>query len=117
MNNLWSYGLPFIYTPKTEEEKIEEAKASGLLNENDTFIGASGQTFCCKNCGSLNVVVYHPIWRDDEKGCEIPYHCRDCGYKGTRVAKIKNIQDGKNGAALVIDLIPDGLVGIPQFRN
>lgn len=82
-------------------------------NKSDTdFAGAKyGQQLCCKNCGSLNVAVFSPYIKDQEKGCEIPYRCKDCGYEGARVARVKDISDD---GVLTVDLIPDGLVGLPN---
>lgn len=107
-------GAPFIYTPKTTEEKIEEARQSGYINSNNPFdINSNREQLCCKACGSLNVAVGTLIYLDDEKGIEIPYLCYDCGYIGSRVAHIRNIEDTVDGNyCVVVDLVPDGLVGI-----
>lgn len=117
MDGLVGYGIPFIFTPKSREEKIEEARQSGLIgNKGDRdFIGAKyGQEIVCKRCGSRNIVVMPPIQDDFEKGVEIPYYCKKCGYEGTRVARVKRMEE--NGT-LVVDLIPDGLVGLEGYGS
>ena len=116
-DNLVGYGIPFIFNPKTREEKIEEARQSGLIGKknNYDFAGAKyGQEIICKRCGSRNILVGAPIGEDTEKGLEIPYFCKECGYKGKRVAKVKKITDD---GTLVVDLIPDGLVGLEGYGS
>lgn len=114
MDGLVGFGLPFLYFPKSEEEKIEEARRSGYIKSNDPHdINPNREQLCCKACGSLNVSVGNPIYLDDEKGIEIPYLCLNCGYVGSRVAQIKDIEDGSDGGTrLIVDLVPNGLVGI-----
>lgn len=116
-SNLAGFGIPFILnSPKSREEKIEEARRSGYITSNDPrSINSRREQLCCKKCGSLNVVVGTPIIPDDEKGGELPYLCKECGYTGTRVIRVKSIEpDSKNNknVRLVVDLVPDGLVGI-----
>ena len=116
-DNLVGYGIPFIFNPKTREEKIEEARQSGLIGKNGDhdFVGAKyGQEIVCKRCGSRNIRVAEPISKDLEKGVEIPYTCVSCGYQGTRVARVKNLTDD---GTLVVDLIPDGLVGLEGYGS
>lgn len=117
-DNLAGFGIPFILDmPKSKEEKIEEARRSGLIGtrtERD-FVGAKyGQEIVCKRCGSRNILVEMPIVVDEEKGIEIPYYCKACGYSGSRVAKLKNITDE---GTMVVDLIPDGLVGLEGYGS
>lgn len=117
MDGLVGYGIPFIFTPKSKEEKIEEARQSGLIGSrgDHDFVGAKyGQEIICKRCGSRDIIVGPPVQNDSEKGVEIPYLCRKCGYEGTRVARVKDIQD--NGT-IVVDLIPDGLVGLEGYGS
>ncbi len=117
MDSLVGYGIPFIFTPKSREEKIEEARQSGLIgNKGDhDFVGAKyGQEIICKRCGSRNIIVGEPFQEDFEKGIEIPYFCKDCKYEGTRVAKVKKVQDD---GTLVVDLIPDGLIGLEGYGS
>ena len=117
MDGLVGYGIPFIFTPKSREEKIEEARQSGLIGDkgDHDFVGAKyGQSFVCKKCGSCNVVLGSPEVSDYEKGIEIPYWCSDCGYIGTRVGRFKAFEDD---GTLVIDLIPDGLVGLEGYGS
>ena len=93
----------------SREEKIEEARRSGLIKNEHDLKGPKAIHLCCKNCGSDRIQVGTPGINDDEKGCEIPYYCTECGYHGLAPAKIKGIsQDG----TLSVDLIPDGLVGV-----
>lgn len=106
-SNLAGFRIPFIFNPKTPEEKIEEAKRSGLIKKNGNFLDE--QVMCCKRCGSTNVLVGTPYMTDKEKGCEIPYYCRACDYEGTRVGKLQGVDE--NGV-VKIDLVPDGLVGV-----
>lgn len=114
MDGLIGFGLPFLYFPKSEEEKIEEARRSGYIRSNDpNDINPDREQLCCKACGSLRVLPNDPIYTDDEKGIEISYVCYDCGYVGSRAARIKSIDDAPDGGCcLVVDLVPDGLVGI-----
>lgn len=115
INSLTGFGIPFIWQqPKSKEEKIEEARRSGYIKSNNpNDINPNREQLCCKACGSLRVLVGDPTFLDDEKGMEIPYICDDCGYIGTRVARFVNIEDIGNGEQrLVLDLVPDGLVGI-----
>lgn len=52
---------------------------------------------------------------DDEKGGELPYVCNYCGYEGSRVVRIKKfepVNGDPNNTRIVMDLVPDGLVGI-----
>ncbi len=88
---------------KSKEEKIEEARKSGLLEK------AKTEQLCCKKCGSLNIIVLHPETSDPEKGVVLPYVCKDCGYEGE--ANLKIIGIDKNGI-LQTELVPQGLVGI-----
>lgn len=116
-SNLAGFGIPFILDPpKSREEKIEEARRSGFIGKTHKDIknvAPNEQVMYCKRCGSLNVLVGSPIMNEEDKGAEIPYVCRDCGFEGTRVARIKNIVNGDNGnLRLVADLVPDGLIGI-----
>lgn len=47
-----------IIIPKTREEKIEEARRSGLIGKDNKLAGAKyGQEIVCHSCGSRNVVV------------------------------------------------------------
>ena len=65
---------------------------------------------CCKRCGSCNIeITDYPNTSDYERGVELHYICRDCGYEGYRIVKIKTIT--KDGT-LVVDLVPDGLIGV-----
>ena len=117
MSGLVGYGVPFIFTPKSREEKVEEARQSGLIgNRGDRdFVGAKfGQEIVCRRCGSRKILVGNPILIDNEKGAEIPYVCRDCGYEGSRVARIKGIS---NEGVLQVDLIPDSLVGLEGYGS
>lgn len=91
----------------SREEKIEEARRSGLIKNEYDLRGPKAPVLCCKNCGSVRLLVGTPGINDQEKGCEIPYHCQECGYDGLASAKIKGIKDG----VLSVDIIPDGLVG------
>ena len=116
-SNLAGFGIPFILdTPKSREEKIEEARRSGLIGNSHKDIKnvpGNEQVMCCKRCGSRKVDIGLPITNDDEKGAELPYYCNNCGYSGTRVIRIKDIKQDENGNnRLVVDLVPDGLVGI-----
>jgi len=118
MNSLTGFGIPFILEQqKTKEERIEEARRSGLIgkrNDQD-FVGAKyGQEIICKRCGSRNIAVGFPIVKDEEKGIEIPYFCQSCGYEGTRVGRVKNLSDD---GTLSVDLIPDGLIGIKGYGS
>ena len=116
-NGLVGYGIPFIFNPKSREDKIEEARQSGLIGKrgDHDFVGAKyGQEIICKRCGSRNILVGEPTFKDYEKGVEIPYYCQKCGYEGIRVAKVKKIiEDG----TLVVDLVPDGLVGLEGYGS
>lgn len=117
MDNLVGFGIPFILQNKTREEKIEEARQSGLIGPRGDrdFVGAKyGQELVCKRCGSRNVIVGYPIVKDQEKGMEIPYECQNCGYEGTRGARAKGVAE--NGA-LMVDLIPDGLIGLEGYGS
>jgi ribosomal protein L40E len=118
MSDLVGFGIPYILDmPKTKEEKVEEARRSGLIgNKNDQdFVGAKyGQEIVCRRCGSKNVIVGMPSGQDPEKGLEIPYYCRDCGYEGTRVARVKQITDD---GTLIVDLIPDNLIGVEGYGS
>ena len=117
MNDLVGFGVPFLLNSKSQEDKIEEARQSGLIgkNGNQDFVGAKyGQEIVCRKCGSRNIAVGLPVVTDLEKGLEIPYTCRYCGYEGTRVAKAKNIKDD---GTLVVDLIPDSLVGLDGYGS
>ena len=89
--------------PKTKEEKIEEARRSGLLQR------AKTEQLCCKRCGSLNIIVWQPDALDLEKGIVLPYTCKDCGYEGEANLKVIGLND--NGV-LETELVPQGLVGI-----
>lgn len=116
-NGLVGYGIPFIFNPKSREDKIEEARQSGLIGKkgDHDFVGAKyGQEIICKRCGSRDIIVGEPVVEDYEKGVEIFYRCQKCGYRGTRAAKIKKITaDG----TLIVDLIPDGLVGLEGYGS
>lgn len=46
---------------------------------------------------------------DYERGVELYYLCKDCGYEGYRIVKVKDITDD---GTLVVDLVPDGLIGV-----
>lgn len=104
-NSTFSLMNPFlINVPKTKQEKLEEWKIS-----NKGF-DEKQEVMCCKKCGSLHIDIlgwYASI--DNEKGAELYYECRDCGYEGTRVVKIKKITDD---GTLVVDLVPQGLIGV-----
>lgn len=117
-SDLTGFGIPFIMDiPKSREEKIEEARRSGLIGKrhDQDFAGAKyGQEIVCRNCGSRNVVVGQPLHRDLEKGIEIPYYCNQCGYEGIRVAKIKGLSDD---GVLDVDLIPDQLIGLEGYGS
>lgn len=112
-----NFSAPLILNPMTKEEKIEMARQSGLIGKkhDHDFAGAKyGQEIVCRNCGSRNIVVGMPMQQDLEKGVEIPYVCRECGYEGIRVARVKAINpDG----TLVVDLIPDILIGIEGYGS
>lgn len=115
-NGLIGFGIPYIINaPKSKEEKIEEARRSGFIGSHGDrdFVGAKyGQEIVCKHCGSRNILVGQPITKDNDKGIEIPYLCKDCGYEGSRVARAKKVtEDG----TLVVDLIPDGLIGVEGY--
>lgn len=75
VNGLAGYGIPFIIlSPKSREEKIEEARRSGYINSNNpNDINSNREKLCCQACGSLRVSVGEPIYLDNEKGLEIPY--------------------------------------------
>ena len=94
----------FIILPsfKSKEEKIEEARRSGLLNNKK-------EVLCCKKCGSLRIQVMTPLIDDAEKGAQLPYTCMDCGYDGIANLKILNIDEK---GVLQTELIPQGLVGV-----
>jgi len=116
-SSLAGFGIPFILdAPKSREEKIEEARQSGLIGRSHKDIknvAPNEQVMCCKRCGSRNVVVGMPITTDQEKGAELPYYCNQCGYEGTRVVRVKDVIPNEDGSSrLVVDLVPDGLVGI-----
>lgn len=113
-NNLLGFGLPFLYLPKSREEKIEEAYRSGYIKSyNPDDINSNRERLCCKACGSLNVIPGEPIYVDNDKGVEIPYLCLDCDYIGSRAARIKSFDDAPDGGiCLMVDLVPDGLVGV-----
>lgn len=112
MSSLADFGTPFILdSPKSQDEKIEEARRHGLIGTNHKDIKnvpENEQVMCCKRCGSRNVVVGLPVVKDDEKGAELPYYCNNCDYFGTRVVRIKKIENG----TIMVDLVPDGLIGI-----
>jgi hypothetical protein len=117
IDGLIQYGVPFIFNSKSKEEKIEEARQSGLIGKqgDHDFIGAKyGQEIVCKRCGSRNVLVHQPIVEDLEKGVEIPYTCKDCGYEGTRAAKVKKLTDD---GTLIVDLIPESLIGVEGYGS
>ena len=86
------------------------------LGDYKTFpndINSNREQLCCQACGSLKVSPGTLIYLDDAKGVEIPYLCLNCGYVGSRAARIKNLVPADDGGqCLVVDLIPDGLVGI-----
>jgi len=116
-SNLAGFGIPFILdVPKSREEKIEEARQSGLIGKSHKDIKnvtPNEQVMCCKRCGSRNVVVGMLGKDDDEKGAELPYYCNNCGYSGTRVVRIKKVEQNEDGSGrVIVDLVPDGLVGI-----
>ena len=115
--DLPSFGMPQIFFPKSREEKIEEARQSGLIGPrgDQDFVGAKyGQEIVCRRCGSRNILVGRPTKIDDEKGMEIPYYCRQCEYEGTRVAKARGVaEDG----TLIVDLIPDTLIGLEGYGS
>lgn len=114
-DSLAGYGLPFIFNPKTREEKIEEARQSELIGKKNDydFAGAKyGQEIVCRNCGSHNVTVGFPGVSDVEKGVEIPYFCRQCGYEGKRIARVKKITDD---GTMVVDLVPENLIGVEGY--
>lgn len=114
-DNLSGFEIPYIINaPKSIEEKIEEARRSGYINSNNpNDINSNREQLCCQACGSLKVSPGTLIYLDDAKGVEIPYLCLNCGYVGTRVAHIKNLVSADDGGqCLVVDLVPDGLVGI-----
>lgn len=116
-NGLVGYGIPFIFNSKSQEDKIEEARQSGLIGKkgDHDFVGAKyGQEIVCKRCGSRDIVVEFPVISDLEKGLEIPYTCRNCGYEGSRVAKAKKLTDD---GTLVVDLIPDSLIGLDGYGS
>lgn len=104
-NSMFGIMNPFLINiPKTKEEKLEEWKRSNKgFNEKQ-------EVMCCKKCGSRNIeITDYPATLDYERGVELPYICRDCGYEGYRIVKIKKItSDG----TLVVDLVPDGLIGV-----
>lgn len=114
MNN---FSAPLIInSTMTREERIEEARKSGLIGKkhDHDFAGAKyGQEIVCRKCGSRDIVVETPVQEDLEKGVEIPYVCRTCGYEGVRVGKVKAIRDN----ILVIDLIPDILIGLEGYGS
>ena len=91
--NLTGFGIPYIIdSPKSKEEKIEEARRSGLIGDRgpkDLAGALQGQQMCCKRCGSRNVKLLSFDVTDLEKGCEIFYYCKNCGYEGTRAAKVR----------------------------
>ena len=114
-SDLNGFEIPYIINaPKSVEEKIEEARRSGYINSNNpNDINSNREQLCCRACGSLKVSPGTPIYLDDTKGVEIPYLCLNCGYVGTRAACIRNLVPADDGGdCLVVDLIPDGLVGI-----
>lgn len=117
-NGLAGYGIPFIInTPKSREEKIEEARNSGLIGNSPKDIKdvpQNEQRIRCQYCGSLNVSVGFPETDDLEKGAKIPYVCIDCGYEGVRFARIKGFKKipGSENSRVIVDLIPDSLLGI-----
>ena len=104
-NSMFGLMNPFlINTPKTKEEKLEEWKKTNKgFNEQQ-------EVLCCKKCGSRDVqILGYPTTLDYERGAELYYICRSCGYEGYRIVKIKTItEDG----TLVVDLVPDGLIGV-----
>jgi len=100
--------LTYFLQPKSKEDKLEEARAAELIDMRNR-LNSNTQVFCCKKCGSENLVVRMPSFTDQEKGCLIPYICRDCGYEDEAVARVKNLTD--NGV-LEVDIIPDGLIGV-----
>ena len=117
-SNLAGFGIPFILdAPKSREEKIEEARQSGLIGKRGPkdLVGApQGQQMCCKKCGSRNVQILSFDVTDLEKGCEILYYCNNCGYEGTRVAKVRTVKEDQT---VVVDLVPDGLVGLEGYGS
>lgn len=109
MSNLYGFGLPFIMdTPKSREESLEEARKSGLIKSEKDLRGPNAPEFCCKACGSKNLVVGMPTALDTDKGVELPYICKDCGYEGMANIRIRNFE----GTKIIADIIPDGLVGV-----
>lgn len=115
-NGLMGFNIPLIFNiPKSREEKIEEARLSGLIDSRGRISNdPRNQRLFCEKCGSPNVSVGPPSVTDLEKGVEIPYYCNYCGYEGKRVAKAKNVTDD---GVLEVDLIPDGLVGLEGYGS
>ncbi len=104
------YGIPYyIPAPLSQEERIEEARRSGLIRDLKNLDGPNAEVFCCKRCGSTNVIVGYPEIDDDEKGAELPYYCNNCDYSGYRMVRITGMDEE---GTLKVQLIPDGLVGL-----
>lgn len=100
-----------LLMPRTKEEKIEEARRSGLIGKSEKDIKdvpGNPQRLYCKRCGSPNVICFSPNVDDVEKGGILPYQCKDCGYEGTRGIRIVTFDD----KTMVVDLLPDGLIGV-----
>lgn len=116
--NLTGFGIPYIIdSPKSREDKIEEARRSGLIGDQgpkDLMGALRGQQMCCKRCGSRNVKLLSFDVTDLEKGCEIFYYCKNCGYEGTRAAKVRTVKEDQT---VVVDLVPDGLVGLEGYGS
>lgn len=116
--NLTGFGIPYIIdSPKNREDKIEEARRSGLIGDRgpkDLAGALQGQQMCCKRCGSRNVKLLSFDVTDLQKGCEIFYYCNSCGYEGTRAAKVRTVKEDQT---VVVDLVPDGLVGLEGYGS
>ena len=114
MDGLVGFGLPFlINSTKSRDEKIEEARKSGLIKNEYDLRGPNAQVFCCRFCGSKNLAVGMPDASDFDKGMQVPYICKDCGYEGLIPVKVRKVENG----TLEVDVIPDGLIGVVSHLN
>lgn len=55
-----------------------------------------------------------PRQEDFEKGIEIPYTCKRCGYNGSRIGRLRSIKDD---GTLVMDLVPEILIGLEGYGS